>query len=418
MISAMSASARRRNEGIVQVWRERAVYLLLFLLPIGGVSVRHWISTTFALLFLLSLPDLFRRPLQLKSPERALFFIVAALFSVFLITSLANHQLRDLGREGRFLLLIPISLMVRHYDRAGLWLLRGSIPAGFVFGAQALYDTYVLHLSRASGIYSPTLFGPFASLNTILLLVLWRIERDRAWVRAVLALSAAASVVALALTVSRGGFLGLLGMLTVWGAFHFRGRYYAAALAGIAAFAGLSYMGSDHVQRGIDAAVTEVVRVVEVDDIRDLQGSLGAVPARFEMWYASLLVARDNPLFGIGRGNFPDVVSNYVEKGRMHPDVVHYNDPHNAYLEALVSKGVFGLATLLALLLYPLAVFLKARHDSPNTALLGVLLIVGFGIFSLTDSWTFIKSYFISFFVTYLAVLFTWHLNCCESGRV
>lgn len=413
----MSPSSRVRNESIVQLWRERAVYLLLFLLPIGAVSVRHWVSTTFALLFLLSLPDLFRRPVQLKSPERTLLFIVLALFAVFLLTSLANDQLRDLGREGRFLLFIPIYLMVRNYDRAGLWLLRGSIPAGFVFCAQALYDTRFLHLPRASGIYSPTLFGPLASLNAILLLVLWRIEAERAWLRTAVALSAAASLVALALTVSRGGFLGLLGMLTVWGAFYFRGRYYAAALAAIAVFAVLSYMSSDHVQRGIDAAVTEVVRVVEADEIRDLEGSLGPVPARFEMWYAALLVARDHPIVGIGRGNFPDVVREYVEKGRMHPDVVNYNDPHNAYLDALVSKGIFGLATLLAILLYPLAVLLKTRRDSPDTALVGVLLLVGFGIFSLTDSWTFIKSYFISLFVTYLAVLFSWHLNQCASRR-
>lgn len=398
-----------------QVWRERAVYVLLFLLPVGGVSVRHWISTTFALLFLLSLPEILRRPRDLLPAERHLFAIVAAFFAIFVVTALANGwtevQTRYAGREVRFLLLIPIYLMVRRYPDAGLWLIRGSIPAGFVYCAQALYDTYYLDLLRAQGVYSPNLLGPLAALSAVFLLVHWRIDRDRPWLRAAIALSIAAALVAVALSVSRGAFVGLLGMLFVWGAFRFRGRYYVAALAGIVLFALLSYNVSDHVRRGIDAAVTEMVRVVEAGDVTDMKGPLGSVPARLEMWHVSLLIFRDNPVLGVGRGNYLDAVQEYVERGAVHCDVARYSHPHDAYLEVLVSKGILGLATLLALLLYPLGFFLRTRQASAHTALLGALLISGIALFSLTDASTYIKGNYIAYFVTYLSVLVAWHMH-------
>src|SRR5690554_4355720 len=131
MVSAVRQSALFRAAAHWPLWRERAVYLLLFLLPAGGVSVRHWISATFALLVLMSLPEMVRRPRDLLAVERRLFLIAAAFFVVFVLTSLVNGwtevQTRYGGRELRILLLIPIYLMVRRYPQSGLWLLRGAV---------------------------------------------------------------------------------------------------------------------------------------------------------------------------------------------------------------------------------------------------------------------------------------------------
>ena len=84
--------------------------------------MRHWISTSFALLTLLSLPNLFKERNELKREERIFLAICGAFFAVFVISALTNGwtdlQTRYLGKEMRVLLIIPIYLMLRCYPDA------------------------------------------------------------------------------------------------------------------------------------------------------------------------------------------------------------------------------------------------------------------------------------------------------------
>lgn len=396
------------------VWREQAVYALLFLLPVAGISVRHWISATFTLLALLSAPDVFRRRHELVLAERIVLLAAAVFFAVFVLTSLINGwselQTRYLSREIRFLLFIPVYLMIRRYPDAGLWLLRGGLLGGFTLLAQSLYDVHVLGLERAQGIYSPNLLGPYGAMLAVFMLVLWRIEREPRWLRTVMVASIAAALGAVALSGSRGAYVGLLGMSAVWAVHSFRGRRLAVAALAAVALGVIGYTASEHVQRGVDQAASELVQTVEKGELPQTQdGHLGSVPARIEMWRVSWLIFRDHPLWGVGRGNYTEAARKYVEQGQVHPEVAAHGHPHNAYLEMLVSKGIVGLAVFLVLLFYPLGYFWRTRARSPDTALLGVVLVTGFALFSLTDASTYIKGNFISIFLIYLAALFSWH---------
>ncbi len=398
-----------------ELWRERAVYALLFALPVAGISVRHWISVTFTLLVLLSLPDLFRRREELLRPERYLLLIAAVFFGVFVVTALVNGwtelQTRFLSRELRFLLLIPIYLMLRRYPHAGLWLLRGGVVGGFTLLAQSLYDLYVLGLPQAQGIYSPNLLGPFAALLALFLLVLWRIDRKREW-RYAIAPSVLVALAATVLSASRGAFVGLIGMLAVWGAMRWRGWRLALPVLLAVGIIGIGYFASGNVRTRVDDAARELHSAVLEGELTQLEAKhLDSVSTRIEMWRVSLMIFRDHPVFGVGRGNYTEAARTYVAQGRVHPDVANHSHPHNAYLEMLVSKGIVGLLVFLALLFYPLFFFLRTRRRAPDTALLGMLLITGFALFSLTDASTYIKGNFISIFLIYLAVLFAWHVQ-------
>ena len=395
--------------------RERAVYALLFLLPVAGMSVRHWVSGTFGVLVLLSLPEIFRRDHGLAPPERRLLWIAALFFALFVVTAVANGwtpiQTHYLGRELHFLLLLPLYFMVRRYPEAGLWLLRGGVVGGFTMLWQSLYDIYVVGLYRAQGIYSPNLLGPYAAMIAVLLLVLWRIERQRRWLRYVAIVSIVSALVAVALSGSRGAFVGLFGMLLTWAALRFRGRYFAAVIGGIIGLAVLGYVASDHVKSRIDTAAAELWHVIQVGDVIGTPGELGPVAARLELWYAAFLIFRDHPILGIGRGNYPRVAKGYVDRGLLHPTAEHHGHVHNAYLEMLISKGILGLLLLLGLLFYPLAVFLRTRRSARETASVGAVVLAGFALFSITDASTFIKGNFISFFLIYLSVSFSWHMR-------
>lgn len=394
-------------------WREYAVYGLLFLLPVGGVSVRHWISSIFTLLALLALPDLVRARARVTIAERALLVIVAAFFGVFLLTSFANGwshvQTSHLGTEIRFLFFIPIYFMVRRYPAAGVWLLRGGLVGGLVLFGQALYDLYVLRLAQAQGIYSPNLLGPYAALLSVFALTLRRIDRSRPWMRYAVSASVLFALAAMLLSGSRGAYVGFIGMVAVWGALRLRGwRQVLPVLVALGVIA-VGYQASDAVRYRIDKAGMDFISELDGNGPERNGPRLDSVPARLEMWRAAAMIFRDNAVFGVGRGNYAGAARKYVEQGQVHPDVTQHSHPHNAYLEMMVSKGSLGLLAFLALLLYPLAVFARTHRRARETALLGMTLITGFALFSLTDASPFIKGNFISLFLIYLAAVFAWH---------
>ncbi|MEE9478010.1 MAG: O-antigen ligase family protein [Roseateles sp.] len=407
-------------------WNARIIYATLFMLPVAGISVRHWLSGSFLVLTLLSLPQLFRKHGELAKEERVFLAICAAFFAVFIVSALINEwtqlQTRYLGKEIRFLLIIPVYLMLRHYPDAGRWLLRGAIVGAFVMLAQALLDIYVLRLPRAEGAYSPNLLGPVAVLVAFWVLTAWTIERQRIW-HALIPFSFVAALAAATLSGSRGAYLAIVAVGVVWIAMRFQGRQLV--LAGVAAIAIMVsvFSMSDTVAKRTVSAVAELRAYMRTDDPRALEGRfnvaagrLGPVSTRLEMWRVSTLLFRDDPVWGIGRGNYVNRVGAYVERGLVHPEVAEHSHPHNAYLELLVSKGVVGLVVFAALLFYPLAYFVRTSRFSPDTAMLGVVHLTGFAVLSLTDASPFIKGNFISIFLLCLAVFFAWHVRRVHQG--
>ena len=170
----------------VAQWRERMVCALLFLFPIFGVSLDHWFSGIYVLIFLISLTALYRpQGGPLLSEERLLLYFIAAYFLTFILSSLLNGwdelQTRYLGVEIRYLAIIPIYLMLRNYRQSGRWLLWGCMAAAMVVAAQAYIDVYVTNLSRATGAYSPNLIGPFAAMIAALILIQWQFVHNKRW---------------------------------------------------------------------------------------------------------------------------------------------------------------------------------------------------------------------------------------------
>jgi len=69
---------------------ERLIYLLIFLFPIAGMSVRHWITNIFNLLVLIALFTLKKPRTALLKQEKIFLWICAAYFAMFIISSLIN----------------------------------------------------------------------------------------------------------------------------------------------------------------------------------------------------------------------------------------------------------------------------------------------------------------------------------------
>ncbi len=110
---------------------------------------------------------------------------------------------------------------------------------------------------------------------------------------------------------------------------------------------------------------------------------------RFLMWKAAFMMFLSNPLFGVGTGDYVPVMTSYVESGQMPKYLLGFNQPHNIYLFALATNGLFGLAALLYVFYRGLRFSLPlVRTEGTNRFLsfVAAATIIHFMIAGMTDS--------------------------------
>jgi O-antigen ligase len=165
---------------------------------------------------------------------------------------------------------------------------------------------------------------------------------------------AAAGAVALFLmgifyTVSRGGLLALGVALIAACLLAGRWRGRAVVVAGLGVSIVVIYFASF---AGLDAR----------DRVTTLQGGTG----RSDLWKVGWRMFEDEPIHGIGSGNFPISSIHYlVQPGVIERDDFIISTPkvaHNTYLQILAELGIVGLALFLTIIYFAISSALKAAR--------------------------------------------------------
>lgn len=393
--------------------KDKFAYILLFLFPVAGMSVRHWISGIFTMLVLLSIPYLQKRDKPLVKEEEMLIWILFSFFVVFMVTAVINgwteRQTKYLNVEIRYLLAIPLYLMMRQLPHAGVWILRGCLIGGVILGIQSFYDIEILNWQRATGIYSPNLIGPYAVLVSFWLIVALGIEKNLLLPRYLVPVSVFCAIYAVIMSGSRGAYLAFVVLLLIW--FTLEANRRKVILVSVIAVLLIATVYSLYPKMSdrVNSALNEIDHVVHMDNNAGNQSAIDGIAARVEMWKASWMLIKENPVFGIGRGNYEYIMPIYIAEGRVSKSLEPHGlgHPHNAYLEFLVSKGIPGFLVSMCLVIYPLYLFIKIRRLSPQWSMLGIIHISGFMLFSLSDASTFIKGNYTAIFLVFLIVFYS-----------
>jgi O-antigen ligase len=179
-------------------------------------------------------------------------------------------------------------------------------------------------------------------------------------------------VFAVFLTLSRGGLVALGASLIAAIVVAGRRRGVVLGLAAAAVLATVIYFGAF---APADAR----------DRVLDLEGGTG----RTDIWTVGWRMVEDQPLRGVGAGNFPVASIHYLlEPGALLRTDFIVDNPkvaHNTYLNVLAELGVVGLALFLAIIAFPLwwaarAVGFAARAGDRQLEVLAramVVVIVG-----------------------------------------
>ncbi|MFW5709375.1 MAG: O-antigen ligase family protein [Chloroflexota bacterium] len=180
---------------------------------------------------------------------------------------------------------------------------------------------------------------------------------------------------------SRGAWLGLVAAVIVVLVAMPRKLWQSVIVFTILIAVGAILWSSDRLPTSITDRVESATREIFVlTDVRgvDITANNYAIVERLAHWQASLNMARSNPWFGVGFGNFDAV---YPAYNLLNWDM-SLGHAHNYYLNVLGETGIIGLAAYLTLFIWVIYQTWQARsHPNVQTR----LVIIG-----LLGTWTYL----------------------------
>lgn len=342
----------------------------------------------------------------------AAFFVGVAVLS-YLFGDVNFLGFRKFGRYLRFILLVPIYLVVRRMPQSeGTWwtgLAMGAFAAGvYALGVLFTSNGLSLYEIRPLGIDSAVMFGNLSLVMAFMSLGgLSYFRRQAPWLVALPVAGFLSGLTAVYLSGARVAWLAVppLAVLLFWHLARVRSwRTRAVLAAGLLASAIVAYaVPETGVAERLDLLFEDLRLVIAGKQ------TLGAIGIRVELWQVAWDAFLRNPVLGAGVGGYSEVLREWVEAGLSVPDLLYFDHPQNEYLSALASRGIVGLVALLLMFGIPMRHFAwGVRHSDREIAGLsysGLALIMGFMIYGMTDA-IFERTMPITFYVFCLAVIY------------
>jgi len=156
----------------------------------------------------------------------------------------------------------------------------------------------------------------------------------------------------------------------------------------------LAYFSIENFENRVDISISNLTEFIEEQN----RGS--SIGQRITFIQNTARVIVDNPLIGVGTGDFPNV---YAQKNKLHtPEATLTVNPHNMYLLIFSQLGLVGVFSLLIIFYYAYKSSEKSKDSFIAKSGKGFILLF---IFMLST-----ESYLLGHFTTFLFVYFSSHL--------
>ena len=335
------AAASRRSGGLFKSvdWSPAYVAFLVYIFVITTYRVQLGTASMVVALVLLPLE---RRPLRLPP---LMVWMIAYLGWAFIgwggsqYPAVVWESVNELAKICGVMLVAVNVLSTRARLRFFLlaflgffafYPVRGSLFAYFIYGGTVQ--------GRAAWNYiynNPNDLAALCLLPLALAAGMLVTERER-WIRYCAAAGAVALPFVIFLTESRGAFIALaaFAFVVLKGQKQRRGKILlAVGLVAVTVF--LFAPDSLWKRLGTLSEVTNEQSAAKVDD--DMSAR-----QRLELWKVARLIAKENPVTGVGFGAYKDAHYVYSQRPEIDPIALGHRDPHSTYFSILAETGVIG----------------------------------------------------------------------------
>jgi putative inorganic carbon (HCO3(-)) transporter len=316
-------------------------------IKILGLTLNKWVGVCATVAALLEFSATPRSIPIFRTVQSRLFLLFGFMMMGSFLAFGSNVPLAEspFGNWSSFLLLLFISSLLLTSRRRLRWTLLWTV-GGVAFAS--------LHLIRewqaggmGAGVRPGWITGDpnYFALSGLLCLPLGFLlaqQRPERWERLYCLGCALVTLVALTLTGSRGGLLGLLvsGVLLVW---HSRRRLQHLAVGGVLLAAVL-----------VLSPTSPLTRLLSPD-----YSDQGSTEIHKALLFAGLRMFGDHVLTGVGAGNFKTMVRKYLDPG-FDVDAI----AHNTYLEVAAELGILGLVAFVGIFFFTFRTLARVRRQT------------------------------------------------------
>jgi O-antigen ligase len=365
------------------------ISILAFLVPVSSVnypSVLYYSSI--ALVFMGVFALLIRtqsRPLSKFENIMMLTWILYPAVTAIDMWFRVGWIWVEFQEPSRFLLILPIFLMVRRYGFSESTIRWGVFSGAVIAGIYAIYLKHILGQPRVFGGTS-ALVAAFGNISLILGFMsvalfqpLWH-QQKRWGLVALIAL--AFGVFGSLASGTKGGWISLpllcwIGVDLLEHPTYFKRFIVQISLIFMAILAWI-FVPS------IQARVSDVIPGI-YEYFNDGLIAEGSVGVRLALWHAATLIFIDNPWFGTGPGSFGVNKAILIDAGLIPASVSGSAGPHSQFFNSLFESGILG--PFLVYSIYASFIWYCHSHLSENKALAitGIIMSVGFISFGLVE---------------------------------
>ncbi len=379
-------------------WGRAIAQLAVFIGLAGLMTLNSASSTALVVLSALGIALLIRpawgQPWD-KS-DRTIALLLSILPLIYILNmNLLGWDLRALDKPSRLLLAVLAFVALRSLPINARTVFWASLLGVMISAAIAYQQTQIAHLPRAYGISHPIPFGNISLIMAAIVLGGWGLLFDREQKKGLVpwvVLALIAGLWASMASGSRGGWIALplfayilsLTVPTV------RTWHRTIVLTLITVLMIASYYTVPSVQQRIDPAIHETIHYFASPDTHNT--NLGSFGTRLEMWRVGLETFRDNPWLGAGFTGFNQSLEMGISQGAINPELRNHAHLHNEIITTAAKLGILGLGALFIFWLglwHKFRSYLKNANQNPELgffALIGLLTVGGFALFSLSDS--------------------------------
>lgn len=390
----MPHSSATDNNGLLSAskFKEAVFYfisIMALLVPATSVNYTTGIYySSLALVFAswLMLPVLVRN-LHLDMLEKSMlfFWLFYCGFTLIDLSFRSVWDWKEFQEPSRFVLLLPVFLMVRRYGFKEPALRYGVLIGAILAGIWGYYQKIELGMHRAKGFTNGQIaaFGDIGLISGVMTVALlqpyWRYSK--VWLVIALIGLGAGAFASLA-SGTKGGWISVpfLCWILVELADNptYRKRFGVIA---VLAIVGVSvWLWSPFIQERVAVIWPAIYKYFVLGVVHD-----GSAGIRLALWHGAALIFWDNPLFGAGPGTYGDQLKIYVEAGALTPEVLRVNAPHSQFFNSIMESGIFG--PIMVYGIYVSFILHCKRYLVMNKSLAtaGILMAVGFMDFGLVE---------------------------------
>ncbi len=327
-------------------WMAALLVAIALILPSGSQPVA-------LLLFLLTLPVIFKRPSEHANVSGLwiLMLLAPLLTSIPLFVSSGTGE--ALAAGARYFVAALVLLGLSRIRLDPLLLLRAASAAGIL---AVLFNLNQLNEMRVNWGVGYLDSGYISVLLVCLSLAQLHLDRGRFWWRLIAMIGIACLIFAALKTGTRGAWPAMIGILLMQfmlSAFS-RARKILIALAGVVALA-IAVVAVPTVKNRIDLTIYEAQSYYQENNRNS------SVGFRLDLWHIALEEFIESPIWGVSFQRRSEIMDSYIKR---HPDSAAVGNDgrssaHNEILNALSKRGLLGVLAVLLLYLVPIRFFIR-----------------------------------------------------------